>query len=809
MTESKLRKSGRLAWVAGALAPALLALAVTPTLAGGPLFNALEGGSASQTGGTGSLGGWGGEACTVGFVNGPVVPAAPDGICADFFLALPLAVGAVAAQPTGKVSSFDMSAVDTNLGLYFLADRSNVGIEVLNTRLTDPTFAVFNVAGWTNTLCQAKFTGTGKSQPAQNSTLQTYNNGPNGVVVVNSRTVWAGDGSISGNNSTIKVCSFAGTLLKTIPTGGESRAGRGCFDPVHQRVLFANDMERNFQNQTAYPFVSIYNATTYAQVAKLTLDPTHLGSAPAYIKNTYTPAATTVNTAATSGVGSCVYNPDSPSGGSFWVAVPECYNQTAQNAYLTTFIFTGGQRVQTANAGSGGDPNADHGCILDISSSGHLNAVYDVGGPQFPAGPSPTSAINGVANATYKDVCVAPLGLVLGPYPQILIGCFANGQQVPSPESTGGPPGGAAYKATVSNCNGTGFPTVTNATYTQGGTLPTGITISGTSAKLGNVNAPCMNPDYPTAILYRTTGGLYAVVTQQAGADLVAVDNGGCFDSRSCGQTGGVTRNDELEGSFGFHYFLASAAYHANGTAAAMCTQPTSGTGCFDAGATIVTGAVPTGTPAGTFVTTQYNCGSASALPGDPGSNAAAAQIPGPGLLNSLNADFITGLGQEWDPTPSPGPNTSPINNPAAINAASAGGQVPGWHTQGCSPNTSLIGSHSPSHSVAVDLITNQVFLAAPSTEVGTAQTNGMVTGQFAGWQTSSSVASLIPIDPQYPPSPKGNGGVCTPAAPCPGQQATPTVWDGFTRLCGTGIDNLGNTGSDTNGCILVLQDGP
>jgi hypothetical protein len=515
------------------------------------------------------------------------------------------------------------------------------------------------------------------------------------------------------------------------------------------------------------------------------------------------------------------------------------------------------------------------------------------------------------------------------------------------------------------------------------------VTIKGTSATLGNSNVPCMNPDFPTAILDRTSGGLWAVVTQQAGADLVAVDNGGCFDKTSCGQTGGVTHNDELEGSFGFHYFLASAAYHANGTAAAMCnitgtdaagnpvTIPSSaGVNCFTtSGTTFVcpaqnaafsgfianaglgsTGTILTvlnvasgtilpggtlqgtgvvantvvvsqlsGTPggvgtyrvsfaqqvgaaffrgsiatttltalaptlgtivinqwiqganndvaagteitalgsgtggAGTYVvnnsqtvaqekmaeteamtevggfvepcsatvailtgavdatvaanptltTTSYNCGSASALPGEaPG--VAAAQIPGPGLLNSINADPITVGGQEWDPTPSPGPNTSPINNPAVTNAAAGGGQVPGWHTQGCSPNTSLIGSHSPSHSVAVDLITNQVFLAVPGGEVGTAQTNGMVTGQFAGWQTSSSVGSLIPIDPQYPPSAKGNtGGVCTPAKPCPGQQATPTVWDGFTRLCGTGIDNFGNTGSDTNGCILVLQDGP
>jgi hypothetical protein len=663
--------------------------------------------------------------------------------------------------------------------------------------------------------------------------------------------VWAGDGSISGNNSTIKVCSLAGTLLTTITTGGNSRAGRGCFDPVHQRVLFANDMERNFQHQTSYPFLTILNASTYAKTGTITLDPTTLGTAPSSVSTAgYATGTVTLKTAATSGVGSCVYNPATST---FWVAIPECFNQTAQNAYLTTFIFptVGGvtPQVQTANAGSGGDPNADHGCVLEINPTGTgktaVVAVHDVGDatafsttvPSTVPGPNPgattgtcttatfsKTAIPGVCGATYKDVCVAPLGIALGPNGQVLLGCFANGQTVPSPESTGGPPGGANYKASVSNCSGTGYPAITNATYMASMTY-TNVTFKGTSATLGNSNAPCMNPDFPTAVL-DNSGALYNVVTQMAGADLVAVDNGSCFDKTSCGQTGGVTRNDDLEGSFGIHYFLASAAYHANGTASSMCTAATNGA-CTDAAHTVTT-AVPvptlsttscggTSQPACTgiilptgFVTNSYTCGNANSLPGIQ-TGTSASQIPGPGLLNSINADYLPGTGTEIDPTPAPGPNMSPINNPAAINIASAGGQVPGWHTQGCSPNTSLIGSHSPSHSVAVDLVTNQVYLAAPGGEVGTAQTNGMVTGQFSGWQTSSSVASLIPIDPQYPPSATGpcNDGSVPNQPPCIGQQAVPSIWDGFTRLCGTGIDNLGNTGSDTNGCILVLQDGP
>src|SRR5205085_2752681 len=191
------RNSGRLGWVAGALAPVLLALAGSPTIAGGPDFNADTGvdGSSSHTGGTGSLGGWGGEVCSLGLVDGP------DGVCANFDI--PPVVAAVSLPPGGRVSSFGSAAVDTNLGLYFLADRTNNAISVINTRTTEQAFGLFNVPSYQTSLCINKFTATGQAGTAQNGIQQTTNNGPNSVVVVNHRTVWAGDG-----NSTIKVCSL-------------------------------------------------------------------------------------------------------------------------------------------------------------------------------------------------------------------------------------------------------------------------------------------------------------------------------------------------------------------------------------------------------------------------------------------------------------------------------------------------------------------------------------------------------------------------------------------------------------------------
>jgi hypothetical protein len=874
MISFKLRSSGRLAWVAGAVAPALLALALTPTptLAGGPAFNFVNGLSAGDNFGNGSLGGWGGEACTVGAVPGPTLTTFsgtfPD-VCQSFALQMPTAAGAVGGQPAGSITSVDQSTVDTNLGLYFLADRGNNGVLTVNTRATDATFHHFNTGQYKATLCQLKFRGTGAQTFAQNAIAQTWNNGPTGVVVVNSRTVWASDG-----DSTIKVCSLGGNLLATISTGGKARTGRGCYDPADQLVLFVNDMERNFTttfgagtqltptlggtndhslSPTNFPFFTIWNAANYTNklgtgvkkyLNSAYLNPGLSAATRTELAANYPPGAA-INVAATNGVGSCIYNTNTKS---FWLAVPECYNQTAQLNYLSDFQFKNGgttvvAHVYTANAGAGGDPNANHGCVVDIDpKTGGLNHVYEVGALSFGG-----SAIANVPNATYKDACIAPIGIVQGPSPQVLLGCGSTYQTIPAPEGNGAQ---ATYKASanVSACSGTMYPSINKQ-----------INATGTNGSLGNTQTPCSNPDYPTAVLDdgstgHTRGSLYAVLTQVGGADTVAIDNGGGTSTINDLCVGDPTCTDD-QTPFGHHYFMASGGFHVNGTVAAMCTVTatagdTIGTTpqafsasrasppvtCFSGGTqvnvcdtagsnctefaikiTTVTGAVPTGTPGSTFLATTYTCGSGTSADSLPGTQPGTfvQQIPGPGILSFIDADGLAryiaanGEGIEVDPTPVPGPNTSPINNMAAMNVSGAMGQAPGFHTQGCSPNTSLIGSHTPTHSVAVDYITNQVFIAIANNAIGQAGLNNMLAATFPGQQTSSSFESLQPVDMQYPASPAGNNGTCTAAVPCPGQQATPAVWTGFTSLCGRGSDSAGVRGSDTNGCVLVLQDGP
>src|SRR5262249_37261732 len=171
-----------------------------------------------------------------------------------------------------------------------------------------------------------------------------------------------------------------------------------------------------------------------------------------------------------------------------------------------------------------------------------------------------------------------------------------------------------------------------------------------------------------------------------------------------------------------------------------------------------------TSLPSG-FNVLSYTCGNADALPGAQFGTYIGQQV-GPGLLNSVDAGdtglagYITARGQEVDVTPAPGPNHTPalINVLGSSIGPSGPAPPPGYHIGACSGPGSLIGGHGPSHSVAVDHNTNQVFVAVPSNALGTAGTNNQIIGSFTGWQPAGSSGSLFPIDPQYPPSPIGVG---------------------------------------------------
>jgi DNA-binding beta-propeller fold protein YncE len=118
--------------------------------------------------------------------------------------------------PGSPLASFDISWVDAATQTYYLADRSNAGVDVVSTK--DRAF-VKRIGG---------FVGfRGKNNVS----------GPDGLVLVPDRhELWVGDG-----DSTVKVVDLqASAVVATIPTGGTKRADELDYDPLHHVIMITN-----------------------------------------------------------------------------------------------------------------------------------------------------------------------------------------------------------------------------------------------------------------------------------------------------------------------------------------------------------------------------------------------------------------------------------------------------------------------------------------------------------------------------------------------------------------------------------------
>lgn len=150
------------------------------------------------------------------------------------------------------LGSFDISWVDPELHSYLLSDRSNKGVDVIDT-----------ITKAQSRLAAGAFAGNVPSCPFSNAC-----NGPNGVLSFYNRAsgkheVWAGDGPTPSCTarqftppftdvcSTVKVIDFeTGTILHNIPTGGQYRADELCYDPVDHLIQIANDSD------LPYPYIN-------------------------------------------------------------------------------------------------------------------------------------------------------------------------------------------------------------------------------------------------------------------------------------------------------------------------------------------------------------------------------------------------------------------------------------------------------------------------------------------------------------------------------------------------------------------------
>jgi hypothetical protein len=171
--------------------------------------------------------------------------------------------------------SFDISWVDNTLHKYYLADRSNKSIDILDLNVFPPT------------LTQVVNTGF------QGFTGNNDGSGPDGLATVNNHTeLWVGD--VGGTCFPLKangdlpdtcgpgqvwVLNASDATVKTLPNGiknpisvgGNSRADEFCYDSADNLVMIASPAE-------SPPYVTFISTTSYKVVGTLVFDGKHDGA---------------------------------------------------------------------------------------------------------------------------------------------------------------------------------------------------------------------------------------------------------------------------------------------------------------------------------------------------------------------------------------------------------------------------------------------------------------------------------------------------------------------------------------------------
>lgn len=151
------------------------------------------------------------------------------------------------------LGAFDISFVDPTIGLYVLADRTNASIDFFDA--SDNTF-IGRVGGFKGVILDPV------TKAAVNS-----KSGPDGVVIIDHKEVWAGDG-----DSTLKVidiATFAVTDIITIvdPNDGtvKLRVDEMAYDSADHILAAAN-------NANTPPFVTMVNTDTHEILGQIVFD---------------------------------------------------------------------------------------------------------------------------------------------------------------------------------------------------------------------------------------------------------------------------------------------------------------------------------------------------------------------------------------------------------------------------------------------------------------------------------------------------------------------------------------------------------
>lgn len=141
--------------------------------------------------------------------------------------------------PGSPMKAFDISWVDAQSGKYYLADRSNGTVDVVDIATNRVSSQIGGFVGF-----------RGKNSLS----------GPDGVLVtISGKELWAGDG-----DSTVKVIDLTtNTITDTISTGGKFRDDEMAYDPVDGLLLVAN-------NDDDPAFLSFISTNTHQVLGKIT-----------------------------------------------------------------------------------------------------------------------------------------------------------------------------------------------------------------------------------------------------------------------------------------------------------------------------------------------------------------------------------------------------------------------------------------------------------------------------------------------------------------------------------------------------------
>ena len=294
---------------------------------------------------------------------------------------------------TGGLTSFDIAFVDANIDTFVLADRTNKSIDVVNTT--------------TNTLTKQltatpPFTGVCVVPPVSSPDVKADANicadasGPNGVIIVDQREIWATDSPPISNikctettpipgatssphfqqvctatigTSSVKVIDLrSGHMIATIDTGGKKRTDELCEDVRGEVVLTANDNPGPADN-----FLAFISSESHKILQKIKLDGSDANGTITLTGVTVPPGAKV----AADGIEQCKFNPRT---GHYYLAVP------------ATAITSGG----TTTAGPG--------VVLKISRHAPFRVVETITVPA-------------------STGCAGPQGLAIGPRHEIQLGC--------------------------------------------------------------------------------------------------------------------------------------------------------------------------------------------------------------------------------------------------------------------------------------------------------------------------------------------------------------------------------------------------